>query len=277
MAQESPNSGFWNNRTEALNLLNPLIALNAPSRDALARLSTIESFKGPGDAEVAATFLRAAAKHMPAGNSEDSVGLVNPVAEVRFARVKKKKEFEHDSASNHCHFDFQFELVLQFVLLEAHTRFFYALYHNTIIYLLFHLQLNDCSLWEEQLRAVSHVLLSPNLEFCCRLQVYMTTRFRHGRLNFCSVPCWQDNIDTLKELSERIGPAKDRALNRFYDISTCGAWCTLAATTFKWQSDVSGRFYQCRLMLFPSLQLMHGKRWCSSNASFCKILCHISP
>jgi len=80
------NRGFWNNRTEALPILNPLIALNSSSREALAQLGTIEPFKAPGDVEVATAFLRAAAKHIPAGTADESTAaaLINPVADVRF-------------------------------------------------------------------------------------------------------------------------------------------------------------------------------------------------
>jgi hypothetical protein len=86
MAQQqqpvSLNGGFWNNRTEALNILNPLIALPSSSKDALTQLAAIEAYKGPGDAEVSAAFLRAAAKHIPAGNGDDSTGLIISISEV---------------------------------------------------------------------------------------------------------------------------------------------------------------------------------------------------
>lgn len=85
----SNGSGFWNNNAEALSILNPLLALNAPSKEALAQLSTIEAYdnNGPGDSQVASTFLQAAAKHMLiAHTTEDQTGVsgwIDKVAEVR--------------------------------------------------------------------------------------------------------------------------------------------------------------------------------------------------
>jgi hypothetical protein len=69
MAGQSDIGGFWNNRSEAFNILNPLIEIAAPSKDALVQLSTIPPCNGSnitsGDSShIAAAFLQAAAKHM---------------------------------------------------------------------------------------------------------------------------------------------------------------------------------------------------------------------
>jgi hypothetical protein len=91
--------GFWQNQSEALNVLNPLLELAAPSKEALVQLSTIPPFSNnnsnsnssPGDSHVAFVFLQVASKHMPVVATE-AVGsvhhngvkhLIDVVSEVR--------------------------------------------------------------------------------------------------------------------------------------------------------------------------------------------------
>ena len=63
--------GFWQNRSEALTLLNPLLELPAPSKEALVQLSTMPPFSNSnssnssGDSNVAFAFLQVASKHLP--------------------------------------------------------------------------------------------------------------------------------------------------------------------------------------------------------------------
>lgn len=63
--------GFWQNQTEAFDILNPLLELPAPSKEALVQLSSIPPFNNststtsPGDSHVAFVFLQVASKHMP--------------------------------------------------------------------------------------------------------------------------------------------------------------------------------------------------------------------
>jgi hypothetical protein len=99
MAGQSDISGFWNNPSEAFNILNPLIEIAAPSKDALVQLSTIppcnSSSSTSGDSHIAAAFLQAAAKHMLIASTDvvfrspDQLGvvklLIQGVAEVRLS------------------------------------------------------------------------------------------------------------------------------------------------------------------------------------------------
>lgn len=96
--QEYVVGGLSHNQSEALNILNSLLEVAAPSKEALVQLSTIPSFStnnsgsAIGDSHVAFIFLRAASKHMPVIVTE-AVGsvhhdnglkdLVNLVSNVR--------------------------------------------------------------------------------------------------------------------------------------------------------------------------------------------------
>ena len=66
------SGGIWNNLADATEFLSSLIALNSASADALVKLSSIEPYdhKMPANSEVAALFLTAVAKHIPAAISE---------------------------------------------------------------------------------------------------------------------------------------------------------------------------------------------------------------
>jgi hypothetical protein len=82
--------GFWQNQSEAFNILNPLLELDAPSKEALVQLSSIPPFSNsntnsnsnsnsnssPADAHVAFVFLQVASKHMPIVATE-AVGSVH--------------------------------------------------------------------------------------------------------------------------------------------------------------------------------------------------------
>jgi hypothetical protein len=95
MARQSEIGGFWNNRSEAFTILNPLIEVATPSKEALVQLSTIPPCTSisSGDSQIAAAFLQAAATHMLIANTDVAFRspeqhgivklLVQSVAEVR--------------------------------------------------------------------------------------------------------------------------------------------------------------------------------------------------
>jgi len=67
-SEELVGGGIWNNPSEASTFLSSLISLNSASPDALIQLAAIEpyNYKNPASSEVAALFLTAVSKHMPA-------------------------------------------------------------------------------------------------------------------------------------------------------------------------------------------------------------------
>lgn len=89
--------GFWQSQSEAFDILNPLLELAAPSKEALVQLSSIPPFNNststtsPGDSHVAFVFLQVASKHLPivateaVGSSHHSgvKHLADVVSEVR--------------------------------------------------------------------------------------------------------------------------------------------------------------------------------------------------
>ena len=141
-SQGYATGGFWQNQSEALNILNPLLELAAPSKEALVQLSTIPPFSNsnssPGDSHVAFVFLQVASKHMPVVATE-------AIGSVHLNGVKHLADVVSEVRN------------ISFFVLRIHILAFLCIIYDFFVF---------GSSWEKQPRFVNRVPSYPNQGFC---------------------------------------------------------------------------------------------------------------